>query len=270
MTKHYEEILEMKKPKTSEVGFEVKHEWPHLYPFQKYCVRTALKKGRFALFEGCGDGKTRQQLTFAHEVVDHTERPVLILAPLAVVDQTIEEAIKIGYECIEYLQEMYTMQPLPATIYITNYEQLDNIPVEEFGGVVLDESSILKSFTGKTKRMLVEYFKDTPYKLACSGTPAPNDLNEYGNHSEFLNVLDAQDMRAKWFVRDEGMNNYRLKGHAKDSFYAWLRTWCIMFNKPAEIGYPMPGYDLPKVHYTDVVIKAAVRENGKLHNEGHI
>lgn len=270
MTKEYQEIIKNKTPKATDVGFDVTHSWGHLYPFQQYCVRTALKKGRFALLEGCGDGKTRQQLTFAHEVVQHTGKPVIILAPLAVVGQTIEEAELIGYECIEYQEEMYTMHELPATIYISNYEQLDNLPVDEFIGVVLDESSILKSFTGKTKRKLIEYFAETKYKLCCSGTAAPNDLNEYGNHSEFLNVLDAQDMRAKWFVRDEGMNNYRLKGHAKESFYAWLRTWCIMFNKPSEIGFPMAGYDLPKVHYHDVIIKADLKENGKLFNEGHV
>jgi len=270
MENSYNDILEEKKPKLINRGFILDKEWSHLYPFQSFCVRTALEKGKYALFEGCGLGKTRQQITWAHEVMIYTGRPCLILAPLAVVGQTIEEGEKIGIEVIEYVPEMYTLDPLPSTIFISNYEQLDNLPVEQFAGIVLDESSILKSFTGTTKRKLIEAFCDTPYKLACTATPSPNDLNEIGNHSEFLDVLDAQDMRAKWFVRDEGMNNYRLKGHAKADFYAWMRTWCKMFNNPADIGFPMDGYNLPAVNYQEVIIKAEVRNTGKLFNEGHV
>lgn len=264
----YEEILLAKTPREKVSGFDVDANWEWLYPFQQHCVKTALKHGRYALFEGCGLGKTRQSGTWAMEVVKHTGKPVIILAPLSVVAQTVQELNRLGIECIEYCSELG--EELKDTIYISNYEQLDNLPNHLFSGVVLDESSILKSFTGATKRALVEVFAITPFKLCCTATPSPNDLNEIGNHSEFLNVLDAQDMRAKWFVREEGMNNYRLKGHAKPDFYAWMRTWCMMFMKPNDIGFPMDGYSLPPINYSEEVIKTSNRATGKLFNEGHV
>jgi hypothetical protein len=273
----YEDLLKAKAKPHQPSGFEVAGDWPWLFPFQRYCVKDALRYGRYCLFEGCGLGKSRQQVTWAWEVVKHTGRPVLILAPLVVCDQTLEEVEeKLNAHSgagivMEKLRPSVALE-LPAKVYIINYEQLDNIKhlIPQFAGIVLDESSLLKSFTGKTKRKLLTYFKDTPYKLCCTATPAPNDYNEIGNHSEFIGVLDAQDMRAKWFVRDEGMNNYRLKGHAKADFFAWMRSWCKMFENPADIGFPMQGYNLPDVNYQEVEIKTQKRENGKLYNEGHI
>lgn len=241
-----------------------------MYPFQQYCTRLALKHGRFALFEGCGTGKTIQQCTWAKEVVNHTGGAVIGLAPLAVVEQTIDLMKRFGIEVVKWVAEMGQTHELAPGIYMTNYEQLHTIPAELFVGVFLDESSILKSFTGATKKELIETFKNTPYRLSCTATPAPNDLNEIGNQSEFLGILDAQDMRAKWFVRDEGMNNYRLKGHAKRSFYAWMRTWCVMFHRPHDIGFPMAGYDLPEVKYFSININAANRDSDRLFNKGHV
>lgn len=266
----YEQIIEAKKVKVQKRGFIANlTDYPYLFKFQSQSVIEALENGRYALFEGCGLGKTYQQLVWADQVVKYTNMPVILLAPLAVVAQTLQKAKEIGIDLHEFEQGI----TLTATSYIINYDQLHNIPCSEFAGVVLDESSILKNFTGKTKKELILAFKDTRFKLCCTATPAPNDLNEIGNQSEFLGVLDAQDMRAKWFVRDEGMNNYRLKGHAKKDFYSWMRTWCKMFNHPRDLGteYDMPGYDLPKVNYHNVEIKVAVRENStKLFNEGHV
>lgn len=207
-----------------------------------------LKLGKGGIFAGCGQGKTLMQLEWAKRVSEHENRPVLILAPLSVSKQTIAEGAKFGYHIASYTERTDNDK-----LIIINYEQIDNIDESLFVGVVLDESSILKNFTGHYSRELTSKFKQTPYKLCCSATPSPNDLNEIGNHSEFLNVLDAQDMRSKWFVREEGMNNYRLKGHAKSDFYGWISSWAIIFENPADIGFIETGkkFVLPKLNYIE-------------------
>jgi DNA modification methylase len=254
----YKKFLESKKKSFIESGFKIDENKlnKNLFDFQRYIVKTALKKGRFAIFADCGLGKTLMQLSWAEQVVIKTNKKVLILAPLAVKGQTIEEANKFGINLFN--------------IDINNYEQLDNIDTSVYEGIVLDESSILKNFTGKYKNLIINLFNQTPYKLACTATPSPNDLNEIGNHSEFLNVLDAQDMRAKWFVRDEGMNNYRLKGHAKKDFYGWISSWAVMLTNPSDIGFNGEKYKLPKLQYFEKMIETKIRENGKLFNEGSI
>ncbi|AMD85101.1 DNA modification methylase [Capnocytophaga haemolytica] len=268
----YNDFLKTKQRKVIKAGFKVTGEElnSNLFDFQKYIVTKALEAGRYAIFADCGLGKTISQLEWAHQVVKHTEKPVLILCPLAVSGQTIQEGEKFGIEVRRLKAESSTPQTatdIEAGIYITNYEQLEKIDVTPFAGVVLDESSILKNFTGKYKRLIIEKFKQTPYKLCCTATPSPNDLNEIGNHSEFLNVLDAQDMRAKWFVRDEGMNNYRLKGHAKSDFYGWVSSWATMLTKPSDIGFSAEGYDLPALNYIEQQIQTQLKENGKLFND---
>ena len=255
---NYLEFLESKKRPFIESGFEIKENElnKNLFDFQKFIVKTALKKGRFAIFADCGLGKTLMQLDWAEKVANKTKSKVLILAPLAVKGQTLQEAKKFGIDI--------------SNIEINNYEQLENIDESIYSGIVLDESSILKNFTGKYKNLIIEKFKNTPYKLACTATPSPNDLNEIGNHSEFLNVLDAQDMRAKWFVRDEGMNNYRLKGHAKKDFYGWISNWAIMLTNPSDLGFDGSKYILPELNYIERMIETNSRDNGKLFNEGSV
>ncbi|MDR0658830.1 MAG: hypothetical protein LBG18_07870 [Mediterranea sp.] len=235
----YKRLLENKIQRHIESGFDVEIDElnPVLFDFQKYCIRRTLKLGRGAIFGGCGTGKTNMQLEWAQRVVFHTRRRVLILAPLSVSNQTIREGAKFGYEVTKASGTANNH----SGIFITNYEQLEHVNADDYAGVVLDESSILKNFTGKYKNLLIKKFKQTPYKLCCTATPAPNDLNEIGNHSEFLGVLDSQDMRAKWFVRDEGMNNYRLKAHARQNFYGWISSWAIMFSNPADIGFSETG-----------------------------
>ena len=254
----YLEFLESKKRPFIESGFEIKENElnKNLFDFQKFIVKTALKKGRFAIFADCGLGKTLMQLDWAEKVANKTKSKVLILAPLAVKGQTLQEAKKFGIDI--------------SNIEINNYEQLENIDESIYSGIVLDESSILKNFTGKYKNLIIEKFKNTPYKLACTATPSPNDLNEIGNHSEFLNVLDAQDMRAKWFVRDEGMNNYRLKGHAKKDFYGWISNWAVMLTNPSDLGFDGSKYILPELNYIEKMIETNSRDNGKLFNEGSV
>jgi len=241
----YYEFLETKKKKVIESGFEVDVNElnPMLFDFQKYIVKKSLKAGKYAIFADCGLGKTFMQLEWAKHVSIKTKKPVLILAPLAVSGQTINEGKKFNIHIEKIKSDIYQ-----NGIYITNYEQLDNIDCTIFSGIVLDESSILKNFTGKYKNKIINSFRTTPYKLACTATPSPNDLNEIGNHSQFLDILDAQDMRSKWFVRDEGMNNYRIKGHAKKDFYAWVSSWASMITKPSDIGYNDNGFILPKLH----------------------
>ena len=261
---NYEQILERKKRRAQLTGFNVTELHTSLFGFQRHIVTQALEAGKYAIFADCGLGKTFMQLEWAQRVVNHTGESVLILCPLAVSGQTIQEGDRFGYHVSRNINDSKSM----AGIYILNYEQLENIETDHFAGVVLDESSILKNFTGKYKRLIIDSFAKTKYKLACTATPSPNDLNEIGNHSEFLNVLDAQDMRAKWFVRDEGMNNYRLKGHAKKDFYNWISSWATMITKPSDIGFNDSGYDLPCLNYIEHQVKTEGRENGRLFSEG--
>jgi DNA modification methylase len=254
----YQEFLKTKRKTFIESGFDVNENKlnKNLFDFQKHIVKTALKKGRFAIFADCGLGKTLMQLSWSEQVVQKTKGKVLILAPLAVKGQTIQEAKKFNINL--------------HNIDINNYEQLENINTDLYSGIVLDESSILKNFTGKYKNLIIDLFNKTPYKLACTATPSPNDLNEIGNHSEFLNILDAQDMRSKWFVRDEGMNNYRLKGHAKKDFYGWISSWAVMLTSPQDIGFDGSKYKLPELNYFEKNIETKSRDCSKLFNQGSV
>jgi DNA modification methylase len=232
-----------------------------LFPFQKYILRKALLRGKYAIFADCGLGKTIIQLDWARVVSQETCKPVLILAPLAVSGQTIEEGTKFSIQI-----EKYHDQKEPG-IYITNYEQIDNIDCNLFGGIVLDESSILKNYTGIMKNKIIDNFAKTEFKLACTATPAPNDLNELGNHSEFLNVMDSADMRMRWFVRDEGINAYRLKGHAYADFCAWISSWATVIRLPGDIGFSNDGYLLPELKIEEHCIETPKKDNGSLFND---
>lgn len=230
--------------------------WEWLYPFQQHIVNIGLLNGRYAIWADCGLGKTRMQLTWAYEVARYTNKPVLILAPLTVVDQTIQEAKSIGIDM--------------SNIHVNNYEQLDNIDCSIYSGVVLDESGILKNFSGATKEKIIERFANTPYKLACTATPSPNDELEIGNHAEFLNVMSSQDMRAIYFTTDKEIikgNKYRLKNYAVKEFYKWISSWAIMLSKPSDIGFDMEGYNLPELKLIEHQVKAPKKDNGSLYND---
>jgi hypothetical protein len=262
----YKEFLETKQKAHVYSGFEIDESELNkfMFPFQKFIVKRALKAGKYAIFADCGLGKTLMQLEWAHQVNKHTNKPVLILAPLAVAGQTIQEGVKFHVDVVDYTGGMDAGQ-------IINYEQLENIDASVFSGVVLDESSILKNFEGATKKLILDMFKDTPYKLACTATPSPNDPMELGNHSEFLDVMSRNEMLAMYFVHDGGETaKWRLKGHATKLFYQFIGTWAIMLNKPQDIGFEMVGYDLPSLNLIERQIITPKRDNGQLFNDAII
>ena len=263
----YKKFLENKRKKHVESGIIIDESKlnNNLFPFQKFCIKRALKAGKYALFEDCGLGKTIQQLDWANQVSKITNKPVIILAPLVVAEQTINEGLKFGIEVNKYTESIKT------GVYISNYEQLDNINCDMFSGVVLDESSILKNFEGKTRNNIIEKFKNTPYKLACTGSPAPNDPMELGNHSEFLDVMSRNEMLAMFFVHDGGeTGKWRIKGHAHNEFWRFVSTWAIMLTNPKDIGFPMVGYDLPELKMFENVISTKKKLNGKLFNDSAV
>jgi len=239
----YQEFLKTKEKSHISSGFDIEENKlnTNLFDFQKFTVKTALKKGRFAVFADCGLGKTLMQLSWANEVYNYTNKKVLVLAPLAVVEQTKEEARKFGINLNSF--------------DITNYEQLKNIDCSVYSGVVLDESSILKGRDGKLSRLIIDTFKSTPYKLACTATPSPNDHMELGQHSEFLGVMPYLEMLAMYFVHDGGeTSKWRLRKHAKDDFWKFVMTWAIAIDNPKTLGFNHDGYDLPEIEYIEHII----------------
>jgi len=256
---NYIEFLETKQKAHILSGFDAKEKDlnNNLFPFQKFIVKRALKAGKYAIFADCGLGKTLMQLEWSYQVAKKTKKPVLILAPLAVKGQTIKEAAKFGIDL--------------SNIEINNYEQIENIDCSKYSGIVLDESSILKNYEGATKKLLLDMFKLTPYKLACTATPSPNDPMEMGNHSEFLDVMGRNEMLAMYFVHDGGETaKWRLKGHATKMFYQFIGTWAIMLSDPRDIGFQMDGYDLPSLNLIEKEIKTPKRDNGSLFNDAII
>lgn len=265
----YLEFLETKKTAVVQSGFDISESElsPFLFDFQKYCVKRALSAGRFAMFEDCGLGKTIQQLEWSKHVSKKTDSPVIILAPLGVIGQTVKEGEKFGYEVRE-IESVDFNDVLAPGIYITNYDNIDNISPVKFGGVVLDESSILKNFIGKTRQKLIDDFRETPYKLCCTATPSPNDTTELCNHAEFLNVMTRSEMLAMYFVHDGGSTSeWRLKGHAEQSFWDFVSLWAVMLNNPADIGFSPEGYDLPPLNVVNDIIETPKRDNGRLFND---
>lgn len=244
----YNQFLKQKTKTHIESGFDVEDFIsPKLFDFQKFAVKWALKKGRAALFEDCGLGKTAQQLEWANQVTKHTNKPVLILAPLAVVGQTIEEANKFGLHCEKLKSDVFG-----PGVYITNYDQLSNIDCSVFGGVVLDESSILKGKNSKTKNLLLDTFANTKYKLCCSATPSPNDHMELGNHSEFLGAMSYLEMLAMYFVHDGGeTSKWRLRKHAEKDFWQFVSSWGLAIDNPKTLGFDSQNYELPEINYIE-------------------
>lgn len=262
----YQQFLQSKQKAHIFSGFDIDESDLNkkMFPFQKFIVKRALKAGKYAIFADCGLGKTLMQLEWAHKVNEHTGKPVLILAPLAVSGQTIKEGKKFHIDVCKY-------DGSNSPIQISNYEQLENIDTSLFSGIVLDESSILKNFEGATKKLILDLFKNTPYKLACTATPSPNDPMELGNHSEFLDVMGRNEMLAMYFVHDGGETaKWRLKGHATKLFYQFIGTWAIMLNKPQDIGFEMQGYELPALNIIEQQIKTPKRDNGSLFNDAII
>lgn len=242
-----------------------------LKPFQVELVTWALNRGRAALFAERGLGKALMELTWAQQVARHTGSPALILAPLAVSWQLLAEAEKFGIPAQVWDGEGRTEF---EGVIIANYEKLDRLAeldlVKDFAGVALDESSILKSFMGRTKRALVEAFTDTPYRLAATATPSPNDTVELGNHAEFLGILEPGEMLTRWFINDTTQaQTFRLKRHGESEFYAWLASWARAARLPSDLGdFSDEGYVRPAPEYVIHTIQTdhtgAAEEGGSL------
>jgi DNA modification methylase len=256
----YNEFLETKKKTFISSGFDIEESKlnENLFDFQKFIVKTALSKGRFAIFADCGLGKTLMQLSWANEVFKYTKQKVLILAPLAVSGQTKQEAIKFGIDINSF--------------DITNYEQLSKIDCSVYSGVVLDESSILKNYNGSTKQLILDTFKNHKYKLACTATPSPNDHIELGNHAEFLNVTTSKEMVSIFFIndafnKDHTISKWRLKKHSTKDFWNWVSSWSLMLSNPTDIGFIGDGYVLPELFMNELQIDVEKQSNGKLFND---
>ena len=258
----YERFLERKRFTPIVSGLtEVPPLNPAMFPHQRDVTSWALRLGRAAAFLGTGLGKSLIELDWARCVQAHTGLPVLLLAPLAVAYQMVTEGEKFGVNTI-YCQET----PL-ADIHIvtTNYERMTAFDPSDYSGVVLDESSILKSFDGKTRTALIDAFKDTPYRLAATATPAPNVYMELGNHAEFLGVMTAQEMLSMFFTHDGGeTQKWRLKGHARAEFWKWVCSWAVSMRKPSDVGYDDGAFALPELIYHEHIIHVDTPSEGML------
>lgn len=254
----YHEFLESKRITAPPVGIEPPDELnPALFPFQRDIVCWALKRGRAAIFADCGLGKTLMQLTWAQ----HVPGNVLILAPLAVSAQTVREGEHFGI-AVTACRSQADVRP---GINITNYEMLQHFDPQEFTGIVLDESSILKSYGGVTRKEITEFSTSIEYRLACTATPAPNDLIEIINHAEFLGVMRGKEIIALFFVQDGNTTHaWRLKGHARKPFYAWLATWAVAIRKPSDLGYDDGGFSLPELIMHEIRVEVEQPTQGYL------
>lgn len=249
----YASFLASKSPIAPEVGFEVLPGDlnPALFSWQRDIVSWGLGKGRPALLCDTGTGKTAMQLEWAKRVHEETNGDVLILAPLAVGAQTATEGEKFGVE----VTRCKAAEDVRPGVNVANYERLEAFDPSTFSGVVLDESSILKAYMGRTKRRLVEAFAGTRYRLACTATPAPNDYLELGNHAEFLGAMRSTEMIARWFINDTmHVGSYRLKHHAERDFWRWVSSWAVALRRPSDLGYPDDGFVLPPLVMNEVVV----------------
>jgi superfamily II DNA or RNA helicase len=263
MESDYKEFIESKRLSDPATGLATLPELSGtLFPFQSDIVGWALRRGRAAIFADCGMGKTAMQLEWARHVCAATGGAVLVLAPLAVAQQTIREGIKFGIT-VSYARKQADASATGITI--TNYEMVEHFDPAAFAGVVLDESSILKSYSGKFRTYLMEKWSPLPWRLCCTATPAPNDYMELGNHCEFLGVMTGSEMLASFFLNDPGnVGRYRLKGHAESSFWQWMANWAVVIRRPSDLGYEDGAFTLPPLAFEDIVVEAAKPADGLL------
>ena len=256
----YEEFLRTKEMRAEACGFDVDREsiTQMAFDYQKDIIEWACRKGKCAILTGCGTGKTLMLLEFAKKVYEHTGKPVLVVSPLSVVEQTRREGAKFG---ICEVHVCRSADDVRDGVNITNYEMIEHFDASVFSGVVLDESSILKSFTGKYKTILTDMFCRTPYRLLCTATIAPNDYTEIGTSCEFLGIMSRTEMLATYFIHDGGdTSKWRLKKAGVNKFWEWFATWAIYFNSPKDLGYSGEGYDLPSLNIRKVILDSEVRE----------
>jgi len=256
MSKAYDDFIKSKLKTSLPSGFEPEEIKAPLFDWQQHVVGWAVRRGRAALFEDCGLGKTLQQLEWARQVAAKTHGNVLVLTPLAVAVQTLAEAEKFGINA----RIVRKPEDVAPGINITNYEKLELFDDCDVSGVVLDESSILKNFSGKTRIRLTERFAGTAYRLCCTATPSPNDYTEIGQHADFLGVCSPAQMLATFFINDTfNTGDWRLKGHAESEFWKWLGSWAACISKPSDIGFADDGYDLPRLHMETITVEVDER-----------
>lgn len=249
---NYEEFLGSKRVDVGPSGIDPVDPHPMLFPFQRDIVKWALRRGRACIFADCGMGKTFMQIEWARQIPGD----VLILAPLSVAAQTVEESMKLGC-AVRYCRDKDEVMP---GITIANYEMLDKFDPSRFSGIVLDESSIIKHFEGKTRTAIIDRFRETPFKLACTATPAPNDHLELGNHAEFVGAMSRTEMLSMFFVHDGGdTSKWRIKGHASGRFWEWVCSWAVMIRKPSDLGYSDDGFVLPPISVEQVAVESSNR-----------
>jgi len=269
---NYLDFLQSKADHGALHGFEPIEVPSFLFPFQRHLLEWAIRKGRAAIFAGVGLGKTPIQLVWADNVARKSGKPVLILTPLAVAWQTVNEAKKFGIDDVIQSRD----GTIGSHIVVTNYQQLHHFKPEDFGGCVCDESSILKCFDGKTKEAITEFMRTIPYRLLCTATPSPNDYIELGTSSEALGELGHQDMLTKFF-RDERMNERPyyvhafarqakkvLKPHAERDFWRWVCSWARACRSPADLGFEDDRYVLPPLTIREHIIEASRPRDGFL------
>lgn len=254
---NYCDFIASKQIKLSNYGFNVSRSKlnPNLFDWQADIVKWALLRGRAALFEECGMGKTLQQLAWAEQVVMHSKKPVIIHCPIGVRSQTVREAERFNIGVPVKVANSADDIAMDG-INLVNYEKLHKFDTSIFGGIVLDESSLLKNAQGKTKQQLIESYARTPYRLACTATPAPNDHMELGTHAEFLGTSSYMDMLSRYFVHDSANTaSWRLRGHAVKDFWKWVSTWAICISRPSDLLGSDEGYILPPLtierHYIE-------------------
>ena len=263
----YAAFLESKRVIANPAGFVPRSVNSKLFEFQQDIVRWAIRRGRAALFEDCGLGKGPQQLEWARQVSDETGKPVIGFAPLAVAQQFEREAAKFGYT----VTICKTGADIRNGINITNYERLPHFDDNDrmFGGIFLDESSILKGFDGKFRKRITDFASVIPYRIAATATPAPNDYMELGNHAEFLGIMSLSEMLATFFTHDGGdTSKWRLKGHAKSKFWEWLASWAIAIRKPSDLAYDDGAFALPPLNMHQHTVECSASDGFLFPMEG--
>lgn len=249
----YEDFVKAKRRSEVPTGHNPGELNSNLFDFQRTIVSWAIRRGRAAIFADTGLGKTLMQLSWAHEVASHTGGSVLVLAPLAVSEQTIEQGAKFGIEVKRVPKGESVDGP---GIWITNYERIDAIDFGSLAGLVLDESSILKSQDGKTRTKIIEQSQSVPYRLSCTATPSPNDFDELGNQCEFLGVMTRNEMLATYFVNDTGdTGTWKLKGWGASRFWEWMGSWAVVLRSPSDLGFDGSRYELPPLEYFEHVVE---------------
>lgn len=250
---NYQEFIASKRRREVATGHNPGQLNEHLFDFQGAITSWAVRRGRAAIFADTGLGKTLMQLSWADEVASHTGGVVLVLAPLAVSEQTIEQGQTFG---IDVRRVPVSGKIDSPGIWITNYERMGVIDFDSLHGLVLDESSILKAHDGKTRQAIIENAQGVPYRLSCTATPSPNDFDELGNQCEFLGVMTRTEMLATYFVNDTGdTGTWRLKGWGASKFWEWMGSWAVVIRNPSDIGFDGSRYELPPLSYVEHVVE---------------